>query len=171
MGKNRIIFGNLNNGLIRMKNFRVVPFKIEHGRDIFYRNKKEGIKNLCDGVDSENVMKVWMESGRAYTLLLDEVPIVCAGIVEMGWRRGEAWTLISSLFYTYRKTCFKVIRNSIDSLAKEMNLRRIQSVINESLAVKDTWMKHLGFERETQDCLRSFGPNGENFVMYSRVYP
>ncbi len=153
-----------------MTEFRLVPFRREYGEYLFEQNIKDNIKVLCDNINPDDVMKVWESNGTAYTLLLDDIPIGSAGIVNMGWNRGEAWTLVCSQFYKYRKTCFKLIRNMLEVLAKDMKLIRVQSLINENISCKDIWMKHLGFKCETPEGMRGFGPNGETFYQYSRIF-
>lgn len=150
-----------------MTEFKMVPFEIEHGRHLLDADRRDGIDVLCEGISEEAVMEAW-KKGVCYTLLLDGEPVVSSGIIHIGFNRGEAWTLVSSLFYKHRKTCFKRIKEMVGIIAQSMELVRVQSTIRADKPWADRWMKHLGFERE--GLMKRFGPNGEDFVLYSRIF-
>jgi hypothetical protein len=138
----------------------VIPFRPEHAHRIMMVNG-----NSSPMKDREEIIEVWMNN-PSYTLLINDEVTMCSGIVLTKWRNGEAWTLTSPLFYKYTKTCFKIIREYLDKIIEEHNLKRVQSLIESKFAWKDSWMDHLGFQKE--GVLRCFGPN-DDYVIYSRV--
>lgn len=145
----------------------VVKFESEHARDIIRRNIEEGLAVGVPTVSVDDAIKAWGSSPDAHTMLIDGIPACCAGIVDIGWMRGEAWTLVSSLFYANRKVCYRAIKGYLDDAISNCRYRRIQSVISLDLESGDRWMRHLGFEKE--GVLRCFGPQGEDVSMFSRV--
>ena len=149
-------------------NIEIVKLKKEHAFEIVERNRKEGLIIGSSGIDLEKAGEMWENGGPSYTLVIDGQIVCCAGVVLMEWGRGEAWTLVSSLFYKYPKTSFKAIKTKLDEIAKEKNLRRVQSLINSNSEWGERWMEHLGFRKEGM--LRAYGPNGEDFIMFSRIY-
>jgi hypothetical protein len=149
-------------------NMEIVKLKKEHAFDIIKRNKEDGLVVTDSKADLEKIGEVWENGGPAYTLMIDGQIVCCAGVVLMEWNRGEAWTLVSSLFYKYPKTSFKAIKVKLDEIAREKNLRRVQSVISSNSEWGERWMEHLGFQKE--GTLRAYGPSGGDFVMFSRIY-
>lgn len=147
--------------------FRIVNFKEEHGLDIIYRNQREGLTSGVPSVSPKKVVKIWGKSKDSYTMMKDGVPVFCAGVVDIGWQRGEAWTLVSRLFYENKKVCYRVVKNFLKYCFENNQYQRIQSVISPDLDAGESWMRHLGFTKE--GTLRKFGPNNEDVVMYSRV--
>jgi len=146
----------------------IVPFETDHARSIIERNEKEGKKFPSNGIDLNDVMKAWKDGGPAYTLIIDGEVVVSSGVVLMGWKRGEAWTLLSSLFYKFKKESYKAIKEGLEGIVKKEGLRRVQSMIKPDLESGPSWMKHLGFTYEVT--LEAFGPNGEDFDLYKRIY-
>jgi len=82
----------------------IKPFKIEHAYEILDRNIREQDIWLTGFGDFENIVKIWETGGPSYSLFIDDQVGFCAGVVDMLWQRGEAWTLLSSLF-THARGC------------------------------------------------------------------
>ncbi len=151
-----------------MLKIEILPFEGIHAKDIINRNKKDGLVVPSEIVNVDDLIKIWKDGGPSYTMLIDGIVTVCAGIVLMGYNRGEAWTLPSRLFYEHMKSCYKGIKNMLESLAREHKLVRVQSLINLNLESGDRWMKHLGFQYE--GTLRGFGCNNEDMKIFARVF-
>lgn len=146
----------------------LVPFETEHAMSIIDRNKKEGKFLSSNGIDLNELMKAWKDGGPAYTLIIDGEVVGSSGVVLMGWKRGEAWSLLSSLFYKYPKESYGAIKKNLEVIVKDKGLRRVQSLIKLDLESGPSWMKHLGFEYE--GTLKAFGPSGEDLMIFARVY-
>ena len=102
----------------------------------------------------------------AFTLMCFSAPVACAGIINLGWKRGEAWILISSLFYKYKLTAFRELKKRLLAVATEKGFRRVQAVsVTEEYG---KWFKALGFERE--GILKAYSPIGQDVIMYSRIF-
>lgn len=102
----------------------------------------------------------------ALCLLADGAPVFSGGILNMEWRRGEAWLLNTPFFRTHVKTCLRIMRTEIPRMARESGFRRVQATCFQS--TKDSLIRHLGFDFEGN--LRSFGPHGENCSVWSRIF-
>lgn len=146
----------------------IIPYEPMHAYAILERNVREEDIWLSKFPDWDKWVKGWRNNGPAFTLVVDGEIVGCAGVVLMEWSRGEAWTLLSSLFYKYKKTTFKAIKNVLDSIIRDKKLRRVQAVIYEGTEkVCGNFLEHLGFEWEGTH--RKFGPNGENVHIYGRI--
>ena len=145
----------------------LVPYEPAHAYDIIHRNVIEQNLWLSEFPDWEKWAKGWQEQGPAYTLIIDNQIVGSAGVILQEWQRGEAWMLISTLFYKYPKTTFKVIKHTLRKIIKEHDLRRVQSLIAPHIETHQRFIERLGFRHE--GLMRAYGPRGENYLMYSRI--
>lgn len=146
----------------------IMPFEKMHAYTILERNVREEDTQLSALPDWEEWVEKWEKNGPAFTLIIDGEVVGCAGVVMMGWKRGEAWTLLSQLFYKYKKTSYKAIRNGLNSIIKNEGLRRVQASIYEGTEkVCGEFLEHLGFKWEGKHI--KYGPNGENVHVYARI--
>ena len=148
-------------------NAKIIAFEGVHAYDILDRNiREEDI--WISGQNWEEAVKGWKERGPAYTLVIDDQIIGCGGVVLMSHRIGEAWTLLSSLFYKYPKTSYKTIKQYLQQIIEKEKLKRIQAVIypNQNRAIR--FIEHLGFHNETPNGMVASGPNGENLLLFAR---
>jgi hypothetical protein len=142
---------------------KVIPYEIGHGVYIIRMNGNKQIKD----VNQDELVEIWKTGGPAYTLLIDGEIIASSGVVRQGWNRGEAWTLTGPLFYKYPKICIKAVKEYLQKIIEDEGLKRVQSLINVKHEWGDRWMKHLGFEKE--GVLRKYGPEGDDYAIYSRI--
>ena len=121
--------------------------------------------NLSPNVKIEDLMQAYQSKGSlAYTLMIDDKPIVCGGIVNMNWRRGEAWLLSSSEFLKHKKTSWRILKQLFPYLAKQGGFRRIQSTSK----IESSFLEHLGFKYEAK--LEAFDPDGNDVFLYKRIF-
>ncbi len=130
-----------------MTKFELVVLEDIHVMNIIERNKIEGFKIISPSVNINELLGAYLSKGSiGYTLLADDVPVGCAGIINLNWQRGEAWLLISSLFFQYKKTCLKIIKRMLILMVKTMKLKRVQSCINVEFNEGCLFMEHLGLK-------------------------
>ena len=145
----------------------IVQYEPDHAYEILHRNVVEQNLWLSTAPDWAKWAKGWKDAGPAYTLFINDEIVGSAGIILQDWQRGEAWLLFNSLFYKYVKTTYKVIKQSLGQMIAEHDLRRVQALVDPNVQNGQTFMEHLGFEKE--GLLKSFGPRGENLFIYARV--
>lgn len=146
----------------------IVPYQTVHAYEILERNVREQDLWLSDFPEWDRWVKEWKESGPAYTLIIDDQVVGCAGVILLGWNRGEAWTLFSSLLYRYKLTVIKSIRTYLERIARAHKLKRIQAQVRSDFREGMRFMEFMGFESE--GVLKAFGPRGEDIIMYARIY-
>jgi hypothetical protein len=146
----------------------IVPYLPIHGYDILERKIKEENLQLSKFPDWDEAIEGWATTGPAWTLIIDGIIIGCAGVTILQWKKGEAWTLLSKLFLKYKKTTFRAIKEGLEKVIKENNLRRVQSIIFDDNAkeICGRFLEHLGFKWECR--MEKYGPNGENVHQYVR---
>jgi hypothetical protein len=140
-------------------------YKKEDAYTILHTNIRE--HDAQDVSDFETYAELWGKEGPAYTIVINDEIVFCGGVVLIGWNRGEAWTLMSKLFYKYPKTCFKICRDQLNKIIKEHGLLRVQALVDPKLYGGSSFMEHLGFEYE--GLLRKYGPCSEDMIMYGRI--
>ena len=143
----------------------VRDYKKEDAYTILHKNIRE--HDARDVTDFETYAELWGKEGPAYTIVIDDEIVFCGGVVKIGWNRGEAWTLMSSLFYKYPKTCFKICRNQLNDVIQKHGLKRVQALVDPSLYGGVRFMEHLGFQQE--GLLRKYGPKNEDMWMMGRI--
>lgn len=142
----------------------IIQFKKEHAIELFNTDLRE--QDMGEFNDIIRFATVWEKEGVGYTMLADGKIVFCGGIIDIGWKRGEAWSFMGNLFYKYPKSCYKVCRNKLGEIIKEKGYRRIQALVDIDMYGGENFVKHLGFEKE--GLLKSYGPDGEDMLMYSK---
>ena len=119
------------------------------------------------GVNNPELRQAWFSDGSlSYCLMCDSLPVFAGGVVNMQWRRGEAWLLPTPWFRSHIKTCLRKMRDVLPVLAIEGNFKRIQ--VTCAITVSPLLFRHLGFCSE--GVLKAFGPNGETCHLYARLF-
>ena len=146
----------------------LVDYKPEHAIRILeeYARSEETI--LLAGQDPEGFVTNHQLSGPAWTLLLGDRPIGCGGIIICAWHNGLAWLLLSKLFYSNIRTTVKLIRQYLETTAEKHELVRVELETVASSATNARFAEWLGFELE--GLKRSYGPNGEDFFLFGRIF-
>ena len=145
---------------------KTVKFEKIHAYEILDRSVREDDFWLS-GQDWERAIDIWAEEGPAYTMIIDDQLVACGGVTLLGWRRGEAWILLSPLFSKYPKSTYVTVKASLDGMIEDNNLRRVQAIVNPEFPAHSRFLKHLGFEYE--GTLRSYGINAEDLFMFGRI--
>lgn len=99
-------------------------------------------------------------------ILADGEPVFAGGIVNMDWKRGEAWIIPTPFFRDNLLICWREMRTVLPYLAEGWKFRRVQATCLKGASA--SLFRNLGFKFE--GTLSSFGPNGEECDMYSRVF-
>ena len=119
------------------------------------------------GAIGEEQKKAYLSYGSVgYCLLSEGVPVFAGGIVNLGWRRGEAWILPTKFFRTHIIKCYRYVRDLLPVLSVEGSFRRVQATC--ATTVSTLLFEHLKFRHE--GVLEAFGPNGETCHMYAKVF-
>lgn len=102
------------------------------------------------------------------TLLAENGVVVCiCGVYRHYPGSWEVWTLMSKHVARYKKEVIKSLRSLISGYMKLLKMHRIQAVCPENMRGRDKWFRLLGLKYDA--VLEKYGPNGENYCVYSRV--
>jgi hypothetical protein len=138
---------------------KVVPLNSEH------------VAKLVAGTPLEDLKEALKESyfskgSVSYCLLANGEPVFAGGIINMGFRGGEAWMLPTAFFHSHLKICYRVLRSMIPHAAMLCGQKREQA--NSTVTTSTILFEHLGFKPE--GVLKHFGPNGESCHLYARFF-
>lgn len=104
----------------------------------------------------------------AHTAVVTGDVVCCFGVIELWPGLGEAWMLTSDKIKRYPISLTRGAQRYFSAAANGLQLRRLQITtnVNDELAVR--WANRLNFTQE--GLLRSYGPDGSDHFMYSRIY-
>jgi len=137
---------------------RMVPLQYEHLAAI--------LPNTIIGLLPDLSRSYFSDGSVSYCLLADNVPVFAGGVVNMQWKRGEAWMLPTVWFKAHVKTCYQFMKAVLPVMATTGGYKRIQATC--ATSVSPSLFRHLGFYSE--GVLNCFGPNGESCHLYARLF-
>jgi hypothetical protein len=148
-----------------MKNWGLVGFKPEHAEQIITGNLRvqEGWVKACEIPD----MLARYKDSFAYSVIVDQVPIACAGVIIEQWNIGNAWALLSTRFKDYKLAVYRAMKYGLDSCILENKLQRVQCLVDPNHQAAIEFIECFGFECECR--MRKSGPDGTDFLLYARV--
>lgn len=110
--------------------------------------------------------KTWAENiakcGPAYTGMIENTPIVCAGIAPQWHGRSMAWAVLGEGSGPHMIAITRAVKSFLDSRPEE----RLEMQVKADFKPAHRWAKMLGFEWE--GTMRKYC-NGEDFDLYSRI--
>jgi len=134
----------------------LVEFRAEHVRQL--RAQPAQVREL-------NADTLATPYGQAWTAMVADVPMACAGIVEVWTGRSYCWALLSADVGPHLLALTRAIRSRLAALP----LRRVEMAVDAGFAPGCRWAEMLGFVRETPRPMRSYLPNGRDAWLYARV--
>ena len=126
------------------------------------------------GVTTEPISDEWrqLEHTSAFTWLIDGEIAMCSGIAVLHQGVGEGWALVRrDLKERFPHDWKQLMREGRRFMHSEhmpsLALHRLQIKANTRLSQAVATAQFLGFTKEA--LLRSYGPNGEDFLIYAIV--
>ena len=101
--------------------------------------------------------------GQAFTGLVGDRVIGCAGCIEQWEGRAIAWALVSKDAGRHMVSVHRAVAGFI----AQAPWRRIETTVDSSFDAGHRWMELLGFTHEGR--MRAYGPQGQDFDIYARV--
>jgi len=118
--------------------------------------------------DYFSLAKAQQDKGPCYTAFVEGEGAACSwGYVPL-WRGVfECWMITGRLIEKYPTKLIRAARRVINSVEIELQSHRLQMVVNASHAKSLRFAEALSFHQE--GVLNSYGPNGADYVMLSRL--
>lgn len=101
--------------------------------------------------------------GEAWTALDGDMPIACAGFIEMWANRAYAWSYLSDAALRN----FRAVHRATWDVLSRCRWRRVELTTDVHHVAAARWAAHLGFEMEGR--LRAWTPDGRDVYQWARV--
>jgi hypothetical protein len=139
----------------------LVPFQIDHLRQVKARAPLE--LGVClQRVDALMLL------GPAYTGMVGDQVLGCAGIVRLWPGVGEAWTIFSDEVCRHPLWLQKAVKTVIGTTMLTLSLSRLQAVARADSERNCRWLQSLGFTWEGN--MPKFGSDGATYARYARIH-
>lgn len=107
------------------------------------------------------------QSWHAITIRDDDEVLAIVGIVLMTEKHGDAWAVVSRDLKNRGFMLTRGVRYLIKWAEEHANLLRIGILVLPTCRRHVVWAKRLGFQLE--GTARKIGPNGEDYLLMSRI--
>ena len=149
-----------------MAKFTVVPYEMEHGDQIIEFGMNDKLMEI-DASYTNNRLDMAIP-GLAFTLFLDEVPIVSGGIVPMWEGVAEGWVLSSKHIFDYKIKAASLIKKRMDYLCVNNKIIRLQTAVKEEFLTGVRFAQWLGLEKE--GLMKFYGLDQTNYWRMAKYY-
>jgi hypothetical protein len=106
-------------------------------------------------------------SEEAYTLFIDDKPMLSGGFFLIHEGFAEGWILVSEEAREFPIKAVLTLRRYMKDLVKKYNLIRLQAKILKGFVSGNRLATILGFTLETPEGMQNYGHNGETYMLYS----
>ena len=138
----------------------VVSFNAKYLLAMVLQDAQQFMSNL---VFDDEYCEQLAAAGPAHTVLVGDKPIMCAGVAEMWANRYAAWAWVSKDAGRHMVGLTRIV----DDYLNTRPYKRIEAYVDARFPQGHRWAKMLNFEFE--GLMRSFGTQGQDMAMYSRI--
>jgi len=139
---------------------RTIPFKARHLHDLKKSRFQQELLSSMSGIDLQN-----FENSNSFTIMDNDVPMLCGGILEIWKGRGIMWAYISELAIGEK---FIGLHKASLHFLEAFSMPRIEMYVQCNYKQAHRWAKMLGFILECK-CMRNFQVDGSDCALYARV--
>jgi len=108
------------------------------------------------------------DKGNAYTLFVNNKPIVAGGIFILWQGVAEGWVLANQNIYDVKFLAAKEIKIRTDLLCKKNKIKRLQTSVKAEFkqGVRfATWL-----DMEIEGLKKNYGPDGSDYYQLARIF-
>lgn len=138
----------------------VFEFEPEHGEAIMLNDRDPGLKDYTPAI-----LAAYGAAGPAYTAMINDQVIVCAGVMLMWPGVGTAWAVTSPLIEKYALAGSTAVMYGLRDIISEHKLHRVQAPVYEHFKRGIRWVEFLGFHKE--GLMIGYGREKENYWLYA----
>lgn len=144
-----------------MSVMNLVPYKKEHALQLAAQPMNAEARASYEGGLAE-----LLEKHSSMTVMVNDMPMVCGGVIEMWKGRGYLWTMFNEQSKRCFVPTFRGIQKFLDIQLEKYP--RLEVAIPVSFKLGQRRAELLGFKMECP-LAKKFLPNGEDCVLYSMV--
>ena len=147
----------------------IVPYTIEHGQIILsYQMNHKILEADRDYINVEGDAKNLEQDHLAFTGMVNGKPIFAAGMKMIWGQVAEGWVIASSDMWKHPLGVAKAIKKDFARVAKEHNIKRVQTAIRKDFAQGKRFAEWLGLENE--GLMKHYGFDGTDQYRYARIF-
>ena len=139
----------------------LIPFKAEHLLQMTNR----------DGAYYTTPETAWNKErlGPAFTGIVDDFYIGCAGIQIIMPHFGVAWAVLTKEVAKYPIWLTRVVKAGLNDIVRFYDLKRVEAAVLVNHEANSDWARYLGFTRERNGLARSYTFTGDAVVRYELI--
>jgi hypothetical protein len=137
----------------------VVPFRAEHLARLGEQEEQAWALPLLTPERAKS-----LESTKAFTGMVDDEVLICAGVIRVWEGRYLAWAYPGPR----ARRRWKSIHRRVKEFLRDLDARRIEANVDCDFAAARRWAEALGFKVEVER-MRRFLPNGADATLYAIV--
>ena len=149
-----------------MDNYRIVAYQQEHGSTMIANGLNDKLMDL-DASYEENRIDAAV-AGMAFTLLLNNQPIVSGGIFPLWHGVAEGWVISSKRIFDVKVKAARLIKQRTDILCAANKIWRLQTTVKSNFKTGLRFAEFLGFKNE--GLMRGYGPDKTDYYRMAKVY-
>jgi len=147
----------------------IVPYKKEHGQIILsYQMNHKILEADRDYINIEGDAKNLEQDHLAFTGMVNDKPIFAAGMKIIWGQVAEGWVIASNDMWKYPLGVAKAIKKDFARVAKEHNIKRVQTAIRKDFTQGKRFAEWLGLENE--GLMKQYGFDGTDHYRYARIF-
>jgi len=100
--------------------------------------------------------------------MVNDKPIFAAGMKMIWGQVAEGWVIASSDMWKYPLGVAKAIKKDFARVAKEHNIKRVQTAIRKDFTQGQRFAEWLGLENE--GLMKHYGFDGTDQYRYARIF-
>ncbi len=144
----------------------IVPYISKHGKIILASQMNHVLMDKDAQYDGDAMQLE--QNGLAYTCIINNEPIASAGMKIIWDGVAEGWVLATSKVWNHPLVVARAIKKNFARLAKENNIKRVQTAVREDFTKGIRFAKWLGLENE--GLMKYYGFNGSHQYRYARIF-
>ena len=147
----------------------IVPYTAQHGKFILSQQMNHKVLEAdrhyinVDG-DAKNLV----QDHLAFTGIVNNKPIFAAGMKMVWGQVAEGWVIATDEMWKHPIAISKAIKKDFARVAKEHNIKRVQSGIRKDFKEGIRFAEWLGLERE--GLMKNWGFDGSDQYLYARIF-
>jgi len=139
---------------------RLVPFKAEHMLEFVNRDTL-ALAEWKFAIEKER-------GGPAFTAIIDDVILGCAGVMLVWPGVGVAWLAASKSMNKHTIWMTRLTRMALTDVMRSFHLHRVEAVVLTSNEHNLRWIELLGFKRE-KNVARAYTQDRRSVVRFERI--
>ena len=145
---------------------QIVPYISTHGKIILANQMNHVL--MDKDAQYEGDAKKLEENNLDYTCIINNEPIASAGMKIMWDGVAEGWVLATSKVWNHPIVIARAIKKNFARLAKENNIKRVQTAVRADFKIGLKFASWLGLEEE--GLMKKYGFDGSDHYRYARIF-